>query len=338
MGTGAEQVLVVDDEPQVCEMILDGLATQGFSCRAVTQGLQAKHLLNEQGFAVLVTDVAMPEMSGLDLLAYVRRSLPGCKVILITGVPGTQILADALTLGAYDYLRKPLDIDQLTQSVGRALGDSSGCQYLSLRAAKAIEMEDHARKVSLESIRALVHAVEAKDPYTRRHSEQVAHYAAHLAGYLGAAPADLESIRIAALVHDIGKIGIPDDVLTKVGPLSDEEFSLVSKHPLLGSQILENISAFSSEARLVRYHHENWDGRGYPEGLAGEAIPWGSRIINLGDSMDAMLMKRTYKDPYPVTKMLLELQACAGKQFDPAMAAAAIEWSRSYPEELILPP
>ncbi len=337
LKTTSEQVLVVDDEPQICEMILDGLALQGFSCKAVNEGLQAKQLLRDGSFAVLVTDVAMPGISGLDLLAHVRSSLPHCKVILVTGVPGADLIADALTLGAYDYLPKPVDMDQLIQSVGRALGDTSSYQYLPRRAAKAIEMESRVLQASLESIRALAQAVEAKDPYTRRHSEQVAHYAVHLGAHMKAEPAALESLRIAALLHDIGKIGTPDHILTKAGELTKEEFSLIRQHPLLGSEILEHISMFAKEARLVRHHHENWDGAGYPDGLAGEAIPWGARVINVADSMDAMLMKRTYKAAYPVTKMLSELEACAGKQFDPTIATAAIEWCNSRPEELILP-
>ena len=333
---GPGRVLVVDDEPSVCALIRDGLAPYGFRCTTVSEPRKAKHLLDHQGFSVMVTDVAMEGLGGLDLLAHARQSTPDCKVILITGKPSAEVLAEALSLGAYDYFPKPFDIRRLVDTIKGAMVDESGSQHLPMRAAKAMEMESRLRETSLETIRALAHAVEAKDPYTRRHSEQVTHYALNIAEYLERPAKEIESIRIAALLHDIGKIGIPDNILTKPGALEQAELAMVRKHPILGSEILSNITIFEQEARLVRYHHENWDGSGYPDGLAAEEIPLGARIINVADSMDAMLMKRTYKRAYSSRKMLRELARCAGRQFDPQIAAAAIEWCNRHPKKLIL--
>jgi response regulator RpfG family c-di-GMP phosphodiesterase len=334
---GPPQVLIVDDEPQVCALIRDGLADSGLRCTAVTKPAKAKQLLDQKDFNVMVTDIAMPEASGLDLLAHARHSVPGCKVILITGKPSAEVLAKALSLGAYDYFLKPFDIANLVAAVKGAVADPCDSRHLPLRAAKALEMEFRLRETALESIRALAQAVEAKDPYTRRHSDQVAHYARHLGRAAGLAEDLVESIRTAALLHDVGKIGIPDHILTKPGRLTSKEFSHVRRHPMLGFQILQNISVFSVEAKLVRHHHENWDGSGYPDGLAGEAIPRGARIINLADSIDAMLMKRTYKDAYSVPKMLEEIQRGSGTQFEPQLAQVALNWCRNHSNLLILP-
>jgi putative nucleotidyltransferase with HDIG domain len=328
-------ILVVDDEPQVCGVIRDALTSEGLSCTSVSQPTTAQELVRRGGYSILITDVAMPETTGLDLLAQARRNDPHCKVIIITAFASVDSLAGALQLGAYDFLEKPFDLSRLVRSVRDAL--SGELSPFTARAARAMKTAAQQRQTHLESIRALAQAVEAKDPYTRRHSDQVAHYATHLAREAGMTAEAVESIRVAALLHDVGKIGIPDHILTKPGPLTAKEFAYVRRHPALGSQILENISVFSTEARLVRHHHENWDGSGYPDGLAGQAIPPEARIINLADSIDAMLMKRTYKDAYSVGKMLGELQSGAGTQFDPDMAKLAVNWCRSHVDLLILP-
>ena len=351
MKPGAAQVLIVDDEPHICELIRDSLLTMGCRCQTTTEPRLARQLLDTQQFSLMVTDVVMPDVSGLDLLAHVRKNVPGCKVILITGQGNTKILTEALNLGAYEFIPKPLNIQHLTDAVLRAMRSPQDEGMLSVRAAKAIlrpaldnlslskaiETEYRLAQASLESIGALARAVEAKDPYTHRHSEQVAHYAVNLAEFLEIPSADVKVIRTAALLHDIGKIGIPDKILTKPGKLTDEEFAHVRRHPVLGGEILKNISVFANEALIVRHHHEWWDGNGYPDGLAGEAIPLGARIINIADSIDAMLMRRTYKDAFPIQKMLSEVSRCAGRQFSPDIAAAAVEWCRMNPQKMILP-
>ncbi len=220
----------------------------------------------------------------------------------------------------------------------RAAGGNRVISYADVTGGRAPLDKRYLRQVLLESSGALVRAVEAKDPYTSQHSVHVAFYAKQLGRHVGLAEEDLENIRIAGLLHDIGKIAVPDKILTKVGKLTDQEFAFIRRHPDVGAAILENISMLQTEARVVRFHHENWDGSGYPTGLAGEAIPLGSRIINLADSIDAMLMHRTYKSAYSVEKMLQELHDCAGRQFDPSLAAATVDWCRRERAQIILPP
>jgi len=336
-------ILIVDDDPVMSEMIKEVLAEHGFLCRAAMDSTLARELIDgalgdSQPFDLLILDIEMPRLRGLELLAYAREHSPECKVIMVTGHSKREYIAQALLLGAYDYIRKPFKSGELVEAVTKALGGEDEGSLLCDRAAAAMELSSQAMRVSLESVRALVRAVEAKDPYTRRHSEQVAHYAVNIAAAMGlSGPAALESTRVASLLHDIGKIGVPDYILTKPGPLTDEEFQYVSRHPALGSDILASITLFSAEAKLIRYHHERWDGKGYPDGLAGEESPLISRIIQVADSIDAMLMERTYKKGLPVETMLGELVRCAGTQFDPKIAAAALAWCQSHREALFLP-
>lgn len=339
MRSDTANVLVVDDDPVVCDLIQASLVGIGLKCLLAADAREAVAYIARRWPGVVVCDIAMPGLTGLDLLAHARRVAPACRVILMASQNSTADLAGAISWGAWDYLHKPFGPERLIESVRRAIADKhqAGVQALGLRAAQAMQTVEHYRDVSLQSVQALVKAVEAKDPYTRRHSEQVRHYAVQLAGHLGLPPERIESVRTAALLHDIGKIGIPDSVLTKPAKLTDEEFALIRKHPLLGAEILENIAAFREEARFVKAHHERWDGLGYPMGLAGEAIPLEARIIGIADALDAMLMKRTYKQAYPLAQVIEELSRNAGRQFEPALVGQTLDWINRNPSLLILP-
>jgi putative nucleotidyltransferase with HDIG domain len=337
MGAVRAKILVVDDEPQICSAICHRLVAHGFNCQTSSDPQCAKEVLATGQFDVLIADVAMPVVSGLDLLVHAKRNTPDCKVILITGKSNREFLAQALILGAFEYLEKPFNMDELVATVTRSVRNESKIPELPFRAADAIRSDSPAKRASLDSVWALIRAVEAKDPCTREHSEHVSHYAVALGTALGLTPIELESLRVAALLHDVGKIGTPDRILTKAGKLTAEEFEYIRRHPALGADILANITVFGREAELVRHHHERWDGTGYPDGLTGEEIPLASRIMCVADCMDAMLMERTYRECYPVEKMLGELERCAGTQFDPKIAAVAVQWCRRNPDKLMLP-
>lgn len=331
------QVLVVDNEPSVCESVRAALAEEGFDCQVLTDPRRAQQFLRTYRPAIVIADVSMPEVSGLDLLEQALRLDPACRVILIAGVSSTKYLAEALSLGAYDYLDKPLDLSQLVDTVKAAASKGPPRHRLSARAAEAVQLEEGFKEAALDSIRAMVQAVEAKDAYTRRHSDHVAFYAVSLAEQACVPEQLRNSVRIAAMFHDIGMIGVPDEVLTKTGPLSDEEQECIRRHPALGAHIIEGIGVFAGEVHLVRHHHEWWDGHGYPDGLAGEEIPLGARILLIADSIDAMLMPRSYRAVLTVNQMLEQLTVCAGRQFDPALAVKAIRWCRTHADQLILP-
>lgn len=330
-------ILIVDDEPHMGLMIQDELSERGFDCRVAEDAGWAMDSLETLPPDVLITDIQMPGISGLGLLTHARRHAPQCKVVLLTGYSRREYLEQALLLGAHDYIEKPFKPGELAEVVFRVVNGGVTNSILLDRAVDAMELNLQARHASLDSVRALVRAVEAKDPYTRRHSEQVAHYAVNLALSMGLALPLVESIRVASLLHDIGKIGVPDHILTKPGNLTRNEFQKISLHPALGSDILASITLFAKEARIIRHHHERWDGKGYPDGLVGEETPLESRIIQVADSIDAMLMERTYKKGYSVDRMLGELLRCSGMQYDPKIASAAIQWCRGNPDKLILP-
>jgi len=337
MRANSKKVLIVDDEPRVCLLIGDELSRCGFDCHGVSNGAEAKEFLETESCDLLIADITMPGVSGLDLLVFARRLAPTCPVVLTTGRSCREYLAQALMLGAFDYVEKPFDMDELVQIARRATSREGANPELPMRAAAAMELSEQAERAALDSVRALARAVEAKDPHTRRHSEHVARYSVGVAETMGASESLRESLRTIALLHDIGKIGVPDHILTKPGRLDEEEFEVVKGHAALGAEILSNITLFGREATAVRHHHENWDGSGYPDGLVGEDIPWAARIIRVADSIDAMLMDRTYKGGYAMDRMLGELRCCAGRQFDPEIAAAAVTWCCKYTDKLLTP-
>jgi putative two-component system response regulator len=311
------------------------LSAPGLDCAAVGDPKEAKRLLSQEHFDVLVVDIATCEEDRLDLLEYVRNVSSDSKVILVSSVSIPREIARAFALGAIDYVQKPFTDEDLFRAISRAASlpatDREPPSHWS-----ELRLDSQRKQAALEGIHALVCAVEAKDPYTRMHGEQVAHYSSHLARRLDLPAELIESISLAALVHDVGKIGVPDNILTKPGRLSDQEMARIRMHPGLGEYIIQNLSLFDMEATIIRHHHENWDGSGYPDGLSAEEIPLGSRVIRITDAMDAMLMQRSYKSAYPVDTMLDELKRCAETDFDPVIAGAAIEWTRLHPQELIL--
>ncbi len=328
-------ILVVDDDPQICSLIQQVLVQNGLKCMATSDSQAASELLNAGGIAVLLTDIAMPYKSGLDLLEQVSAMADGCKVVLMTGKHNTEDIASAVRQGAYDLLEKPLNLQGMVDIVTQAIHDKSNRSPLSLKAASALQSQKVLRQTSIESILALARAVEVKDPYTRQHSQHVTHYALNLASYMGLDEKMIESVRVAALLHDIGKIGTPDSILTKCGKLTAEEFDEIRQHPVLGSEILENISVFATEAMFVKYHHERWDGYGYPSGLMGEETPLGARIICVADCMDAMLMRRVYKEAYPLEKVFAEFIRCSGSQFDPQLVTVMLDWSDKHGDRIV---
>jgi len=176
----------------------------------------------------------------------------------------------------------------------------------------------------LESTRAMVAAVDARDPYTRAHSVSVAAYAVAIGRRMGLSAEAVESLRKAALLHDVGKIGVPDAILTKPGPLTPDEFAAVKRHPEIAIEILGHLSVLADQLPLILHHHERYDGRGYPSGLVGEGIPIGARILAVADALDTMLSQRTYKPAYNVDQVRAELIACSGRQFDPAVVQATL--------------
>jgi len=208
--------------------------------------------------------------------------------------------------------------------------DSARIEDVSLWVERIRRQLQHARQ---ESTRVLVAAVEAKDPFTTRHSDTVAEYVEQIARRLQLPPRRLRTLRTASILHDVGKLGVPDAILQKPGPLTDEELEIVRRHPTTGVEILSHASHLSEELPLILHHHEWYDGKGYPAGLRGDEIPFGARILAAADALDAMLSRRSYKEPYTIERAIDELRAGTGRQFDPLVASTTIEWLDSTPAE-----
>ncbi len=335
MSSRAPRILVVADVPPADDLLAEIRSDVSLDCASVTGVAQANKALAQEHFDVLLVDLSTPDPARTALLEHARRVSPDCRIILVSSDSGHHEIARAFALGAADMLQGPIATEDLLGAISRATAAGAGREPPHLHGA---DPKPQRKATSLEAIHALVSAVEAKDPYTKQHSRQVTHYATQLARQLNVREDIVESVAVAAIVHDVGKIGVPDHILVKPCNLSEQEFESIRRHPALGEQIVRNLSAFNAEAKIIRHHHENWDGSGYPDALAGEDIPLGSRLIRIADSMDAMLMARSYKEAFPVDVMLHELTQGSGRDFDPELATMAGEWCRVHPRELILPP
>ncbi len=516
------RVLIVDDDDEIRRLLVDLLSRPGWQIDLASDGQEALERVHASDYDVVIADVLIPQIDGMDLMQRIRAVRPKTRVILMTGVGTIEWAKQALRLGAFDYLEKPfnlaalrevvesaartrpgggakgqthegcdpltglwthrhffehvgylrascrrnneplsvviLDIDNFSEING-TYGYASGDQVLlevtqrlrrlvretdvlarygseefivALPATKAsvasrvanrirqairaepfrvrlteqrtitvsigvaecetgfIETEDdlvrratealrvakaqgkdrcvswrprepadtdarpdlasvrvlterleqinaQLKQTYLESTRALIAAVEAKDPHTEAHSMTVTLYAEGIARMMGEDSQTAQIIRTAGLLHDIGKIGVPDHILGKASRLTDAEWQVIKRHPLMAVQILEHASFLRAELPIILYHHERWDGKGYPEGLNGVRIPLGARVLGVADAMDAMFSRRAYKDGYSRERVIEELTRGKGKQFDPQVAEAAITWILSNADEIVYP-
>ena len=513
------RLLIVDDEPEVCKSLEDEFRHAGYHCASLTDPQAARELLCHDTFDVVITDLAMPRLTGMQLLGEIRKCYPQTQVILISGVGTLESAKDAIRHGAYDYLQKPFQSElihkvvegalqqriensqerredagevecrdgltgllsqrymhvtlpqirkrcrsenttctilladifkfsDVNEKVGIADGDvvlqevasrirrvvrrgdllmrhegdwfgvvlvdapSNAVRKLAERMKSAVnsqpfhcqsgyvnmnlnigwatsepgflisenmlidrsraavaealkqgggsirswdelnaavvpsskqdsleemnravgEIDARLRNAYLESAQALVAAVEAKDKFTEQHSFNVRTYAQAFGKELGFSDSMLQTLRLGALLHDIGKIGVPDEILLKNGPLTDEEYTIVQRHPQIGARIIEQASFLRQVVPAVLHHHEWWDGSGYPDGLAGEQIPFAARLVHVADAVDTMRGRRVYKDAYPLQRVLDELDGMAGRQFDPKLAPMAIRVLQDEPD------
>jgi diguanylate cyclase (GGDEF)-like protein/putative nucleotidyltransferase with HDIG domain len=517
------RVLIVDDEAEIRHLLVDLLSRPGWQVDLANNGQEAINLVHAHDYDVVISDIVMPHIDGMDLLQQIHQIRPRTRVIVMTGVGTTEWVKKAMRLGAFDYLEKPfdlsafrdavdaaaqarprrpaprrttdgcdpltglwthrhffehiaylramcrrnneplsiliLDIDnfsEINMAYGYAAGDevlreitsrlrtlvretdvlarygseefivalpatrnpvashvaerirsAISAEPVRLKLAEErtvtvsiglaecetgfIETEDdlvrratealrlakvrgkdrcvtwqppspatqagprpdlasvqvlterleqinaQLKQTYLESTRALVAAVETKDPYTEAHSLTVTQYAEGIARHMSLDSRTIHRIRTAALLHDIGKIGVPDHILTKPSRLTEAEWQVIRRHPLMAVQILEHASFLRAELPIILYHHERWDGKGYPEGLSGGRIPLGARILNVCDAMDAMFSHRAYKEGYTKERVIAELTGGAGTQFDPKVVQAGIAWIQANPHEIVYP-
>ncbi|HMK36445.1 MAG TPA: HD domain-containing phosphohydrolase [Desulfomonilaceae bacterium] len=315
------KILVVDDEPHIGELLSRWLIAEGYWCRTATNGDEAVKILEAEKFHLVVTDIIMPGLSGIDLLMIVRSSFPDVAVILVTAVEDRKTAIYALELGAYGYVIKPFDRNEILINVASAL-ERRRITQLSEQYERSLEasVEERTREVrnrEEEIIFRLISATGYRDDETGAHVKRIGRYSAVMAKALGWKASDVERIGLAAPMHDLGKIGIPDSILQKPGGLTIEEFEIMKKHPAIGAQILDGSSVpLIQMAREIAYaHHERCDGSGYPRGLAGAQIPESASIVAVVDVYDALVHPRVYRPAFTEEKALSIMIAGDGEYF-----------------------
>lgn len=338
------RVLVVDDEPDIREVLCDLLGAD-YECTGVSSAEEALDSLRKGRFQLVVSDITMGGMSGLEMIPHVRSLSPETVVVMISGMQTIESAIEALRLGAFDYVMKPFDLRQVEAAVRRAF------EHYELREAKR-RYENHLEELvmrrtaeldkalfSLEdayrsTLKALTAALETRDAETHGHSERVVTFSLRLGRELRLSREQMSALEFGSLLHDIGKIGVPDMILRKPAKLTEDEWARMREHPLHGQQILRGIEFLEGAARVVAQHHERWDGTGYPLGLSGEEIDLNARIFAVADAFDAMISDRVYRKGRSYEEAAEELDAWAGRQFDPAVVEAFHRVPREDWEEL----
>jgi putative two-component system response regulator len=322
--------LVVDDEPRLRQVLVHLMKGDGFTCLEAGNGEEALAQLQHYPVTLVMSDLRMPKMDGLELLRQTRARWPDVAVVMITAVADVEVAVSCLAIGAMDYLTKPFHLEEVRARVAQAMEnrrlviENRGYQE-SLQEKVAVQAR-RLEELFMASIQSLAEVLELKDPYTRGHSVRVSDYSAVIARELGIDGEMLRQIELGGHVHDIGKIGVREEVLNKPGKLTDAEYEHIMTHPVVGWRILAPLLADTPVAlNIVRSHHERFDGRGVPDRLAGAAIPLEARIAAAADAFDAMTSDRPYRpDGLTVIDALADIVRCAGTQFDPEVVAALV--------------
>jgi response regulator RpfG family c-di-GMP phosphodiesterase len=326
------RLLVVDDEPEI-RAVLRELLSERYECSVAASAEEALRMLQDDHFTLIISDIMMPGMSGLEMIPHVNSLSPETLVVMISGVQTIESAIKALRAGAFDYIMKPFDLRQVEVVVRRAI------DYYELRETKR-RYENHLEELvgqrtkeldaALESVedayrstlKALAQALETRDAETHGHSERVVTFSLRLGVELNLKRDQIKSLEFGSLLHDIGKIGVPDAILRKPAQLTVLEWENMRQHPLHGQNILRDIQFLEGAAKVVAQHHEKWDGSGYPLGLKAEEIDLNARIFAVADAFDAMISDRVYRAGRSYAEASAELSRCAGQHFDPLVVDA----------------
>jgi putative nucleotidyltransferase with HDIG domain len=326
------RLLIVDDEPEV-RGVLHDLLSGTYQCVEASSAEEALAQLREHVFDLVISDITMSGMSGLEMIPHVKTVSPDTVIVMISGMQTIESAINALRLGAFDYLMKPFDLRQAEAAVSRALEyhelvvakklyETRLEELVEQRTAELDQALDSLEQAYRTTLQALTAALETRDAETHGHSERVVTYSLRLGREYGLTTANMKALEFGSLLHDIGKIGVPDAILRKPAKLTDEEWVRMREHPLHGQQILRGIDFLKGAAKVVAQHHEKWDGSGYPLGLKAEDIDICARIFSVADAFDAITSDRVYRKGRPYEAAALELNEWAGRQFDPKVVEA----------------
>jgi putative nucleotidyltransferase with HDIG domain len=330
------KILVVDDEEAIRDVVSTLLEAQDYECTAVSNGLLAENYLSQHPVDLVLSDMVMPEIDGFSLLEWLRKRHPNIPIVMVTAMHDLSTALEAIRRGAYDYILKPFEKDQLYLAVRRALEH----RHLVLEnlhyqrnLEKLVEERTSQLRGALEqleqsyddTLEALGGALDLKDAETEGHCKRVTAFTIAIAKAMKVQPALLPQIARAAFLHDIGKMAIPDQILRKPGPLTPEERDIMRRHCEIGYTMVTRIPFLKEAAEIVLAHQEYFDGTGYPRGLRGEEIPLGARIFAVADALDAMISDRPYRKALPMSHARAEIERCAGSQFDPNVVTVFLE-------------
>jgi putative nucleotidyltransferase with HDIG domain len=323
-----ENILVVDDEEAIREVVSTMLESKGYHCTSVSNGRLAQDQVKRITPDLVLSDMIMPEMDGLKLLEWLRQYDPEVPVIMVTAIHDISTALEAIRRGAYDYILKPFEKDQLYLGVDRALQHRRLIaenrnyqrnleQLVEERTAQLSGTLAQLEQSYDDTLEALGSALDLKDAETEGHCQRVTAFTISIAKAMPVPNPYLPVLARAAFLHDIGKMAIPDGILRKPGPLTDDEKQIMRKHCEIGYNMLIRIPFLRDAAEIVLAHQEFFDGTGYPRGLKGEQIPLGARIFTIADSLDAMISDRPYRRALPMSHAREEVRRCSGTQFDP---------------------
>lgn len=326
-------MLVVDDDPAIRSLLCEIFEPNGFNCCAAASGEDALEFLQEQTFDVIICDLHMPGISGLEFLEKAKPLCPGTAFLFATGEGNVRVGVRAMKEGIYDYILKPFKGDQVVRSVQQALEKKRMEMELENYRLNLEQMVDertqqlgaalkHIEQTYDETLAALGEAIDLRDNSTAGHSARVTRYCLMIAEAMGFSDKQLRELARGAYLHDIGKIGIPDNILLKPGELTESEERQMRMHVEAGHRLVSRIAFLHPASEIVLSHQEHYDGRGYPRGLTGDEIPLGSRIFSVADCFDAITSDRPYRQASSFTAARVEIEGQSGKQFDPAVVSA----------------
>jgi putative nucleotidyltransferase with HDIG domain len=333
----ADRILVVDDEEPIREIVASMLGTAGYLCKEAGSGMEALAILTSgEEFELMLSDLMMADLDGIGLLERTKEKYPDMPVVMVTAVHDISVALAAIRNGAYDYLLKPFEREQLLNTVSRALENrrlkvenrTYQTNLESLVKARTDQLQ--AAIANLErsydiTLEALGDALDLKDAETEGHSKRVTAFTMAIAKNMGLPSEQIAVIARGAFLHDFGKMAIPDAILRKPGKLTNEEMDIMKEHAYLGYQMLKKIPFLAEAAEIVYTHQEKWDGTGYPRGLKGEQIPLGARIFSIADTLDAITSHRPYRPAQSMTAAREEIKQWAGRQFDPEVVKVFLD-------------
>jgi putative nucleotidyltransferase with HDIG domain len=348
------RVLIVDDDPALRKILSVMLTQADFRCRTAACGEEALRILESHPTDVVISDLRMPGISGMDLLIEVRERYPQLAFLMVTGEDETRVGVRAMQLGADDYLLKPFDVDVVLGSLHRALQRKKlerEVQEYRLHLEEMVSERTQQLRAALlqtersyeDTLEALGAAIDLRDSPTAGHSRRVFLYSMELAKSIGGLEQEIRSIAMGAWLHDIGKLATPDRVLLKPGPLTESEWEIMRRHARIGYELVKSISFLAGAAEIVLTHHERFDGSGYPQGLRAEEIPFSARIFAVADTLDAMTSDRPYRAALPLQAARDVIERGSGTLFDPLVVTAFLRvpnetWSLIASETLAVQP